>query len=97
VECQVANTKEMANIWTQHQKDIEGWRELAARAMLDNNRRLARQYTIRAEHSAWVRTVLVARTKYKGFNYDPFPSVVISSFTFPENEPEEYTGGYAQN
>jgi hypothetical protein len=91
VECQIANIEEMTNIWSQHQKDIDGWLDLATRAVLDNNQRMARQYTIRAEHSAWVRTVLVARAKYKNFNYDPFPSVIISSFAFPENEPEEYT------
>jgi hypothetical protein len=75
---------EMTTLWRQHEEDIIGWTRLSVTAGMNGNNRGMREYSIRANHSAWVRFVLMERLKFRACGFDPHPNAHIQSFSMPE-------------
>jgi hypothetical protein len=72
---------EMSTIWHLHEEDIRGWHLLSKAAMKSRDRHGGiKEFTIHANHSAWVCKVLMAHLKFRGCKHEPYPNARIWSF-----------------
>ncbi len=80
---------EMSTLWQLHEEDIRGWHLLRKAAMKCGDRHGMKEFSIRANHSAWVRKVMMARLKFRGCKHEPYPNAHIWSFSMPAQSPDE--------
>jgi hypothetical protein len=72
---------EMATLWRRHEMDILGWQKLRDDAAACGEFEAMREFAVRATHSRWVRSVVMARLKFRSSGHDPYPNTFISSFS----------------
>ena len=80
---------EMSTLWQLHEEDIRGWHLLRKAAMKCGDRHGMKEFSICANHSAWVRKVMMARLKFRGCKHEPYPNAHIWSFSMPAQSPDE--------
>jgi hypothetical protein len=71
----------IATIWCVYEEDVHGWHLLRDAAKKNGDSQEMKEFSIRANHSAWVCKVLMARLNFRGCNHEPYPNAHIWSFS----------------